>query len=163
MKCFSVVSLFVSVSSALVVGVRDESGNNTITQRAPRAPRYCGTFPLPCLAIEGACNNACFHIKCINPTTRRKTYIGANMEKTARNNRYAAGTTTQPGGALCRGYPFSQIMVDDQTGSSKGIYDTDEWPMASSVQLAYDQRGAQDHNSLRCIPLGENRSEFRPL
>lgn len=159
MRYFSVFPLTVSISSASACVLRDQSSNNTITRRAPRPPQFCGRYPLPCLDIEDVCNGACFHIKCINPTTRRKTFAGANMGDTADANRFAAGTTAKSGGSLCRNYPFTQIMVDDQTLSAAFYYNTDEWPMASAVQLPYAQRGPRDHPSLRCVPAKENSSE----
>lgn len=33
--------------------------------------RDCGTFRMPCANAAGACNNACYHIGCVNAGSRR--------------------------------------------------------------------------------------------
>ncbi|KAL9618755.1 MAG: hypothetical protein Q9160_006549 [Pyrenula sp. 1 TL-2023] len=123
-----------------------------------RAPRDFGTFDVPCTNAESACNNACYYIKCNannDPNANKVTYIGPNgNNKEDTTNRQESGCTAAQGGSVCGNYPFSQVWIDDQSKAT--LYDCDEWPPASSQQVAFNNK--QNKNSLRCMPKGENRS-----
>lgn len=42
---------------------------------APRAGRDCGEFVMYCEKAAGACNNACYHINCIDKNSATMVYV----------------------------------------------------------------------------------------
>ena len=89
-------------------------------------PMQCGTFTLKCKDAEGACNNACYHIKCVNAASRTKVYVGTGQLAVASRNRLDSGNTAASN-SVCRSFPFSQLLIEDQVGSLGALYQSDEW------------------------------------
>jgi hypothetical protein len=144
MKLLTVIPLALQVS--LVLAAEPWIGDFQAPGRADRlfhkrAPRDLGTFEVDCKGAEGACNNACFYIRCLvcqqnisiilhftdlvqhpnDPNANRITYIGPNggLNDEAQRNRYESGCDfkAQHSGSVCRNFPFSQKfsnkLVDD--------------------------------------------------
>jgi hypothetical protein len=134
------------------------------------APRDFGTFKVNCKGAEGACNNACYHIKCAdnkNPDANKIVYIGKdggpkNGGRTeGERNRLESGCQAENGnaaGSVCRAFPLSQKWTTNNQ-SKPPTYECDEWPPASSQQQPFGKKSAP--NSLRCMPGGENGSKSR--
>jgi hypothetical protein len=182
MKLLTVIPLALQVS--LVLAAEPWIGDFQAPGRADRlfhkrAPRDLGTFEVDCKGAEGACNNACFYIRCLvcqqnisiilhftdlvqhpnDPNANRITYIGPNggLNDEAQRNRYESGCDfkAQHSGSVCRNFPFSQKfsnkLVDD--------WQCDEWPPAMSQQQLFDPNPQiRPPNSLRCMPGPENGS-----
>lgn len=144
MRVLLVASVLLEATSAAVIA---------------RAPRDFGTFTLDCASAEGACNNACFHISCVDPASATKVYAGPKEDKVANTNRENSGNTIPgpAGGSVCRTFPFSQRVIP-ALNYPVDTYTSDEWPMASSIQAPYSS--TRTPNSLRCIPGTENSSTY---
>lgn len=139
---------------------RQANSTNTTT-----VGRDCGTATVKCERAEGACNNACYAINCVNPAYSTFTFVGptatpANRREATRNRQQSgANTGGGTGKPACGAVPFSQ-KVRDPAVEERGFpvdapFDTDEWPMASSQQDDFEEGVIR--NALRCIPDGENR------
>ncbi|KAK6953889.1 hypothetical protein Daesc_003851 [Daldinia eschscholtzii] len=122
----------------------------------PRVPKDFGTFDVDCAGAEGACNNACWNIRCLNQgvaDANKVVYIGPNNKAENDRNRFESGCQTADN-SVCGSYPFSQAFYADQ--SKAGDMNCDEWPPAVAQQPPFAQK--QKKNSLRCIPARENSS-----
>ncbi len=116
--------------------------------------RDCGKFIFKCKDAEGACNNACFHINCVDASTRKMVFDSSNSND---ENRKQSGCKAG-GKSICNQMPFSQRFHDpfnNDPGDQK--INCDEWPMATIKQTPFKEGTIR--NSLRCIPRGENSSE----
>ena len=155
------------------------TGTGVTTGTAPPGPicskgagcgRDCGTFKLACERAEGACNNACYAINCINTAYSTFTYVGPTTVPRNRNeanrNREQSGANVSGGTGkpVCGAVPFSQ-KVRDPAAEALGLdpvtaaLDSDEFPMASSQQDDFQEGTIR--NALRCIPDGDNRRSGR--
>ncbi|KAI9795756.1 MAG: hypothetical protein M1833_006849 [Piccolia ochrophora] len=120
----------------------------------------CGKWHFNCKGAESACNNACYHVKCVDQKSETMVYDSKNNEQKHREN---SGCQTT-GGSVCDAFPFSQKLHDPFRSSeeSKGKdYSCDEWPMAMIKQD--DFKDGKYRNSLRCIPTEENDNAGRQL
>ncbi|ROV91229.1 hypothetical protein VMCG_09368 [Cytospora schulzeri] len=125
--------------------------------------RDCGSFQMSCVGAEGACNNACYYINCLGrtpgviaPNPNRVTYIGNGQDAENSRNRLHSGCNAATGGSVCRNFPFSQDFINEDNRHLIAANDCDEWPPAASQQNTFVAGNIR--NSLRCIPLGENRA-----
>lgn len=166
-----VAVLFFSFSNAFLIPTGWQGDHNETSHAGrlvKRVGRDFGTFDAPCAGAEGACNNACYYVKCQaadDPNANRITYIGPKgagnaVDPTTRKpreddiNRQESGCQAANGGAVCGNYPFSQDWINDQTQATN--FDCDEWPPAASQQVAFNDKVHK--NSLRCMLQGENRA-----
>ena len=69
-----------------------------------RAGRECGDFIFKCKDAEGACNNAWFHVKCVDSSSRTMVYDASNSNN---ENRKQSGCNAS-GKSVCNQKPFSQ-------------------------------------------------------
>lgn len=126
---------------------------------AKRAPTDFGTFAVDCQGSEGACNNACYYIRCQasqDPDANKIVFIGPNGNNgEADRNRVESGCNfnNPSSGSVCTNFPFSQ-KFSNPTATD---YQCDEWPPALHQQP--QPFGTRPYaNSLRCMPGGENGS-----
>lgn len=116
-----------------------------------RAGRDCGKFICKCQGAEGACNNACFHINCVDKTTKTMVYDASNSND---ENRKQSGCRAGQR-SVCNQMPFSQRFHDplNHDAGDQSI-NCDEWPMATIKQTPFKEGTIR--NSLRCISAVEN-------
>ncbi|EON68583.1 hypothetical protein W97_07841 [Coniosporium apollinis CBS 100218] len=159
----SILTAAILLRASVCLAADTDTGNYYGPGRADRmlpraAPQDFGTFKVNCRGSEGACNNACYYIRCEapnDPDANKITYIGPNGNNgEADRNRYESGCQAQQGGSVCGNFPFSQKFIDDQSKATS--YTCDEWPPAASQQETFDKKAHK--NSLRCMPGGENSS-----
>ncbi|KAL8765457.1 MAG: hypothetical protein Q9209_007484 [Squamulea sp. 1 TL-2023] len=119
-----------------------------------RDGRDCGKFEMFCEKAAGACNNACYHINCIDKNTETMVFDAGNTND---KNRLQSGCRTDDG-SVCNKLPFSQKLRDpvNSTPGDLTAANCDEWPMATTKQD--DFLDGNIRNSLRCIVGSENFS-----
>lgn len=116
-----------------------------------RDGRDCGKWNFKCKGAEGACNNACFHVNCVDPSSRTMVYDDSNSND---ENRKQSGCKAG-GKSICNQMPFSQRFHDPLNNKVGDLsINCDEWPMATLKQSPFTEGTIR--NSLRCIPATEN-------
>ena len=112
-----------------------------------------GKWIFKCQGAEGACNNACFHVNCVDPSTRTMVYDASNSND---ENRNQSGCTAG-GRRICNQMPLSQLFHDPFNSDPGDLsINCDEWPMATIKQSPFTE--GKIRNSLRCRPATENSS-----
>ena len=153
--------------AASIINVGDSSVRVLPRALIPRAGRDCGTFVMYCEKAAGACNNACYHINCINKDSEIMVYVryyswyirlansrpSYDASQSNTRNRHQSGCETKDS-SVCNSLPFSQKFKDPLDDDDEA--NCDEWPMASIKQD--DFKEGTIRNSLRCIPKSENSS-----
>ena len=144
-----------SLAGALSIPNRDEASR--LKERDHDPDR--GIWVVDCAKAKGACENACFAIKCLQFGEKlvydtSKTNPDDNRLKSGCNGKIDGDESDQR--SVCRTAPFSQLFSDNQ-GIDKQASTCDEWPPASMYQK--DSRG-DNAASLRCVPGPENSSKF---
>lgn len=107
-----------------------------------------------CKGAEGACNNACYHVNCVEKSTAKMVYDSKNKNE---KNREQPGCQTKEG-SVCNSLPFSQKLHDPlKTGNPGTEFNCNEWPMVSIKRD--DFQAGKVRNGLRCITKNENSSK----
>jgi hypothetical protein len=123
-------------------------------QKRQRAPAFQGYMQIDCLVAPEVCQNVGWYQNClyggrvVNYTEGR-----ASDDKT---NRVQSGVRTSDG-TPCKTWPFGQILWDTYPFNeinprpAESKLETDEWPMASMTNAAFDPTANPPQRSLRCM------------
>ncbi|KAK4507119.1 hypothetical protein PRZ48_000853 [Zasmidium cellare] len=136
---------------------------NGIEKRAA----FRGTMQIDCLEAPEVCQNACWYQNCLNdPTTPIRYQDGGRNSGRDSANRLQSGVTVSRG-TPCQTWPFGQMFWDtyqfnpNPVKDSEKYLETDEWPMASFENPAFDETADPPQHTLRCITGQSNKGGAR--
>lgn len=149
------------------------TGDTTLVRRTAileKRAAFRGTMQIDCLEAPEVCQNAGWYQNCMmgaQGSTTAVTYQeGGGVKKRDDANRLQSGVTVSRG-TPCATWPFGQKFWDpypfnpNPTKPSESYLETDEWPMASFENPAFDPTANPPQHALRCITGWSNKGGAR--